>query len=159
MGSTFDGVLNFPIGGSAADAGALPGTSRDVYGEDVVFNDDTVLSAKGDYAITQGEDNLRRAVWRRLIVRPGEYKTNPKYGVGVLSFVKKGITKSNMDELRHRIIDNLSLERRINKVLSVEITERMFGDQTGISILIVVQALGRTVRLQPFNFTSQQAGV
>ena len=157
--SSFDGIFNFPFGGSQSpENGALPGTSRDIFGEDVLFNTDTILTRKGDYSIVMGEDNLSRSVWRRLVTRPGEYKTNPSYGVGIYSYLKKPTTKSNLDELRHRIIDNLGSERRIDKVLEVDVTEMLFGSDTGIRIVISVQAFGRTQRLKPFNFTSTQSG-
>lgn len=128
-----------------------------VFGTDLLFNRNLVVSAKGDYTEVTGEENLRRAILRRLAVVPGTYKYRPTYGVGLYSFVKKRMTKSLLDQLSHRITDQLSQDRRIDKVLSATVTRETFSDQNGnpvpgLSVVVVVQAKGKQLRFQPFNF-------
>lgn len=127
---------------------------NDVYGTDVLYTDDVQVSAKGDLATIDGIDNLRRSILRRLLVRPGEYKLNPQYGAGVPSYVKKGQTKANLDELQHAIVDQLSRERRIDKVLAITVSATMFDQQPGIIVSIQVLAIGRNISFEPFSFNS-----
>lgn len=128
-------------------------TTLDSYGRDVLFVDDFQTTAKGDYATVDAFENLRRAVLRRLLVRPGEYKLNPNYGVGVTTYVKRAQTKANLDLLRHAVVDQLSRERRIEKVLSVDVTATFFGNQPGVIIAVRCLAIGRSVEFSPLSFT------
>lgn len=125
------------------------------YGVDVLFTDDLQVTPKGDYQTITGLENLRRAILRRLIVAPGEYKLNPQYGVGIARFVKKGMTKANLDELRHLIVDNISRERRIDKVAAILVQSTFFDQDPGIVVTVSVIAKGRKQAFQPFNFTAQ----
>ncbi len=127
-----------------------------VFGKDLLFNGNLVISGKGDYTTVEGEENLRRAIIRRLVVRPGEYKLKPLYGVGIGSFIKKAMSKSVLTQLQHRISDNLSRDRRIEKILSVTLTPTTFGNQTGLSVVIVIQSKGKKLAFQPFNFARVQ---
>lgn len=153
MPSPLDQQLNFSLGGPPGSDAASVAAS--VFGKDVMFNEEAVLAPKGDYLTVEGIDNLRRAVWRRLIVRPGEYRLKPHYGVGILTYVKKPITRATIDELTHRIRDNLSRERRIEKVLTVQVVSTFFGTHPGIIVTVQVRAIGRDVTFQPFNFSSE----
>lgn len=127
----------------------------DAYGRDILFTDDVQETAKGDLATVDGIENLRRSILRRLSVRPGEYKLNPQYGAGVPAYVKKAQTKANLDELRHAIVDQLSRERRIEKVLECSVEATFYGEQPGIIITLRVLAIGRNVAFQPFTFTAK----
>lgn len=144
------GTLGGPnVGGSDPESAQL-----DVYGRDILFTDDVQTSPGGDLTTVDGIENLRRSILRRLLVRPGEYKLNPKYGAGVPAYVKKAQTKANLDELKHAIVDQLSRERRVEKVLAVDVEATFFGEQPGVVVSIQVLAIGRNVSFQPFNFTS-----
>lgn len=126
-----------------------------VLGTDVLFNGTFPVTPKGDYQEVSGDENLRRAILRRMITNPGDYKKNPAYGVGLPAFIKKGMTASRLAELRHRILDNLSQERRIDKILSVVLTPTVANDQPALQVDLVVQSKGRQVRFQPMLFSSR----
>lgn len=143
------GIPGLNIQGSDPSADQL-----DVYGKDLLFTDDLQITAAGDYEIVEGFENLRRAILRRLLVSPNEYKLNPAYGVGIQRYVKKLQTKANLDALRHAIVDNLSRERRLDRVVSVGVGATFFGENPGIVVTVHAVALGRDHRFQPFNFTS-----
>jgi phage baseplate assembly protein W len=142
--------------------GVDPQKARDdIYGTDLLFLDDLQVTAKGDWATVQDVENLRRAIMRRLIVKPGEYRFNPKYGVGIASYVKKPATKALLDQLRHAIVDNISQDRRVEKVLEVTVTSVIITGadgnlDTALSVVVRVQAIGRDVRFQPFTFASKE---
>lgn len=151
MASPFDLPFELPLGGPAAPL--PPGEEiPDAFGTDVFFDGNTHVTASGDLLELSGRENLRRSIIRRLITNPGEYRLNPTYGVGVLTFVKKPITQSNIDRLEQRIRDQLPQDPRIEQVLEISITSVFFGSVPGIKIAITVQASGRSLRFQPFQF-------
>lgn len=133
----------------------------DVYGTDLLFLDDLKVTSKGDWATVNDVENLRRAILRRLIVKPGEYRFNPKYGVGIGTYVKKRKTKALLDQLQHAIVDNISQDRRVEKVLEVTVSDVVITGadgslDTALSVVVRVQAIGRDVRFQPFTFASKE---
>ncbi len=146
-------TFTFDVTTPAQSTDITPPNSNTAYnGTDILFTGILPLNPKGDYTLVTGDENLRRAILRRLVVKPGEYKKNPTYGCGLPSFVKKAMSQSALDSLRHRIIDNLSRDRRVEKIISVTLTKTTFDNQTGLSVAVVVQSKGRTIPFQPFNF-------
>lgn len=117
-------------------------------GKDLYFDGDTRVGPSGDYVLVRGLEALRQSIYRRLLTRPGEFKLRPTYGVGVLSYVKKRLNVSELDELKGRIVDQLSLDDRIEQVRDVQI-ERT---ENQIRINVVIQAAGETLKFQPFDF-------
>lgn len=130
-------------------------TQADVFGKDVFFDGRHRVTSQGDYQTVQGEDNLRRWVHRCLITRPGDYKLRPNFGVGMQDYVKKTRTKSTIDELTLRIKGQIARDRRVQKVLQVLVTEEQFGDDTGLKVVVIVQAFGRTLRPLAYSFKKE----
>lgn len=145
---------NFPLsswlGGQPPAPTATGESVRDELGVDC----STDMTPKGDYAQVAGYENLRRSIWRRLKTRRGGYRLRPEFGCGVPDFVKKPLTASRIDELRHAIIENISLDRRVDHVESVEITPGTNAGPDGVTISIAVKAKGRVLAFQPFSFSS-----
>ena len=121
-------------------------------GKDVLFNGDYAVTAAGDYVLVEGLTALRAAVYRRLLTRPGEYKARPEYGVGIMDFVKRRNVPTTLAEIRQRVTDQLSLDPRISEVR--EVVVEAFPD--GIKLGIVIQASGKTLTFQPFDFRETQ---
>lgn len=138
--------LTFPTSPVPVDEG-----TRDLYGYDIYFHGDLLVTAGGDYARVGGKDNLRAAIYRRLITRPGEFRFRPDYGVGVQTFVKKTMSQANLDALRQRIVDQLSQDRRID---SVEATMEpvSINGKTALKIYVQIKAGGETRKFEPFTF-------
>jgi phage baseplate assembly protein W len=126
-------------------------TEIDLWGVDILFDDDTQVTASGDYATVEGNAALRQAILIRLITSPGEYAIRPDYGCGVGQWVKKRMTKVERDLLRQTIIEQLSQEERISKVEDVVVESLTSGNTTGIRITVKVTALGRE---NSFAFTN-----
>lgn len=126
-----------------------PAEQGAVLGNDVFFKSDYAVSPSGDWQVVAGEAALRAALYRRLMTRPGEYRARPTYGVGLPDFVKRRANSTAIDELRVAIVDQLSLEPRIDEVVDVSV-ERT---DTGLRLGVTVRAVGRTVRFQPQNFS------
>lgn len=149
-------ITGSPLDGGLSTSLPLTPAQIEVFGVDLLFNGDLVITPKGDYAEVAGDENLRRAIIRRLITRPGEYRRNASYGCGLLSYVKKKMTQSALAELEQRIRDNLSRERRLDKIVSLTLTPTTYdGNQPALQVSITVQAKGRTVQFRPMTFTRQ----
>lgn len=123
-----------------------------LFGTDIYFENDFVVTSAGDYLLRSGIANLKAAIYRRLITRPGEYKFVPEYGVGIRDYVKKRSNAATIDSLRTAITEQLLRERRIDSV------ERVALDVTpdAINVGIVIKAAGRALRFRPFQFTEEQ---
>lgn len=138
------------------DGEGKPGTkltdeTLDALGADIFFDGDLHVHAGGDFVLVEGLAAMRQAIYHRLLTKPGEYKRNPNYGVGVMSYVKRRRTRSVLDHLRGRIIDQLSLDRRIDEVLSV-VVENITD---GVKIAIKVRVAGEALTFRPFEFTER----
>lgn len=126
-------------------------TEIDLFGVDLLFDDDLQVTASGDYATVDGYRALEQAIKIRLITTPGEYATRPDFGVGLTRWLKKRMTKSERDSLRQTIIEQLAQEERISKVEDVTVESLTSGNTTGVKILVRVTALGRE---NSFAFTA-----
>lgn len=127
-------------------------------GKDLYFDGDYAVNRAGDYVVVTGLTAMRQAIYTRLITRPGEYRTRPDYGVGVLSYVKKRLISTELELLEGRIIDQLSLDDRIEQVREVKVerlTGTLGGGGEGVRIGIAVQVAGETLRFKPFDFTPE----
>jgi phage baseplate assembly protein W len=155
----FNLPFNFPLGGPGQDRTASP--KKPFYGKDLLFIYSSLqVTPKGDYATVEEEENLRRAIWRRLITAPGEYRLRPNYGAGVEDFVRKPMTQANLSQLEIRIREQLLQDRRVESVPTITLTPTVFttssgGQQPGLVVEIQVQALGRTMRTMRYDFSRE----
>jgi hypothetical protein len=110
-----------PISPDVYAAQEILGT--DIWLGNVSSNPDTVLTSSGDLHIISGRECLRQAIIRRLITRPGEWATNPTYGVGATDYIRERNTQEKRDELKSKIRGQLILDPRISRVDGIEIEE------------------------------------
>lgn len=126
-------------------------TAIDLFGVDILFEDDVRVTASGDYAVVEGYAALRQAVLIRLITAPGEYAVQPDFGCGIAKWVKKRMSKSDRDSLRQTILEQLSKEERIQKVEEVTVESLTSNNTTGVKVSVRVSALGKE---NSFAFTT-----
>jgi phage baseplate assembly protein W len=138
-------------GSSSGSATPANETEIDLFGVDVLFEDDLQVTGSADYATVEGYAALRQAILIRLITTPGEYAVRPDFGCGVAQWLKKRMTTSELDTLRQRIIEQLSQEERIQKVEEVSVESLSLAGTTGVKISVRVSALGRE---NSFSFTT-----
>lgn len=145
-------------GWTIPDPVALPSTvpvdqgKRALFGYDILFKQGAMpLTAGGDYVRIGGEENLRAAVYRRLITRPNEFRFRPTYGAGIQSFVKKVQSQANIDACKQRIKDQLSQDRRIQNV-AVDVAPVTINTRAALKVSIKITANGRTHAFEPFTF-------
>lgn len=138
-------------GGSAsADLSAEQLQERQ-FGTDIKFENDYDITSAGDYLLLSGLENLRAAVYRRLLTNPGEYKLVPDYGVGMKRWVKKPDTSANRAEMKTIIEQQLLRDPRIQEIVQIAIES--LENQPGVKVGIVLRANGRALRFRPFTFT------
>lgn len=153
-GSGFAPPFNFPLGGPPPSQ-AQQKAQKDQFGKDLFFDGDVHVTPQGDYLTVEGVENLRRGVLRRLMTEPGEYRVNPTYGVGLPGLLKKPMNKAVLSQLRQRIVQQLGQDRRIDKVITCDLTPFVTASNSGLTVTVVVQAIGRDVRFQPFQFAKE----
>lgn len=136
---------------SSTPVGSDTDPMLDVVGRDLLFTDDTQLTPSGDYQTIEGKDLVRQAVLTRLMVKPGEYRVRPEYGVGVESYVKKAMGQSTLDQLKSRITEQLHQEPLVESVLDVTLS-KVDGAFPGLKVGVRVRAAGREMRFDPFVF-------
>ena len=117
-------VFTVPSSPAALSTGAI--SRRDsIYGRDISYDvRDSVtpnmdVTPARDWALIAGRECLRQSLIRRLITEPGEWTTNPSYGVGAIAFVKARDSAGNRDELERRIRAQFTMDARVKSVDSV----------------------------------------
>lgn len=144
--------LGFPLGPLVPPPPSGTGPDADPNGVDILFSASKKVTAAGDFQTVVGEENLRRAILRRLMTRPGTYRTKPTYGAGVPDFVKKLANAATLEDLQNRVRAQVQQDRRVDKVLTCVVTKETFGDQPGVRIVLTVQSKGRTLKPMRFDF-------
>lgn len=141
-------------GSTGATAPTVPATSVfpekelvAAFGRDLFFDTDYRVTDAGDWLIVEFEDALRQSMRRRIITTPGEWQTNPDYGVGARLFLKARRTPAMIDELRERIRSQMQADERIRSVEQVDIDTETIAD--GLKISVKVQPKGRADRVKP----------
>lgn len=114
-----------------------------LFGEDLLFTDDLQVTASGDYATVDGVAAVKQALLNRILTSPGEYAPFPDYGVGIRNWVKKRLSRADIDSLRTLILDQAVKEDRIERILEVSVERADQGESTGIQITVRAVVLGR----------------
>jgi len=141
--------FNPTLGGGPA---GLYDAEKDAYGRDLFFDGNLAVDASEDYKTVDGIENYRRALIRRIIVRPGEYRLRPDYGAGLLSYVKKAFTPTVRAEIVQRITEQVARDRRTERVVSVSLdVVKDINNREYFKVSLVVLAFGRRQELRPFQ--------
>lgn len=148
----------FTVPSSPATVQAKAITRREsVYGKDISYNvrdlkvPNMEVTAAGDWATIAGRECLRQSLIRRLITEPGEWTTNPTYGVGSPAFVKARDSKGNRDALEARIRSQFVQDPRVDSVDSVKIVR----GTNSIRFIIRVIPVGEIDSAQPLTVTHE----
>lgn len=139
-----------PSAGIALSPGSIDAALRTLFGTDIWLDVagttvDRVVEAGGDWKTVTGEEAVRQSLLRRLITNPGDWKTNPTYGVGARQFVKRKANKATADELITRIRGQFLADKRVESVLAVTVE---WGDGL-MRIAVAVNLIGRSLRSKP----------
>lgn len=110
-------------------------------GVDVKIQGDYAKSATGDLQLIDGLQNLREAIYRRILTTPGEVIHRPGYGVGLRRYLNRPCTVTNQQELSNAIRLNIMNEQRIEKINTIQC---LWVDEA-VHVNVSVVAYGRSV--------------
>lgn len=89
-------------------------------GTDIAFKGGGMsLTATGDIATISGLENLKQALFNRMITVPGSLKHRPDYGVGVPLFLGAASSLSKQQELAYKIKEQCELDARVEEITGV----------------------------------------
>ena len=89
-------------------------------GKDIAFKGGGMsISPTGDVALVEGLENLKQALFNRMITVPGSLKHRPNYGVGVPLFLGAISSLSKQQELAGKIKEQCELDPRVEEITGV----------------------------------------
>lgn len=92
----------------------------DFYLVDLAFQSDFVITPAGDLETITGLDNLKQALFHRLITQPGTLIHRPNYGVGIKSFQNSVNSAANQAEIFSRVREQFSKDTRVEEVTGIQ---------------------------------------
>lgn len=120
---------------------------------DIMHKKDYILTSSGDRMTISGLDNLKEALFRRLITEPGSLVHRPQYGVGIKSYIGAPATLSNQRKLAGRIEEQFLRDPRVKKLLGVSFNSEDKTPDT-FTIVVRVSVVGYdevTMKFTPFG--------
>ena len=107
-----------------------------------------------DLSVSSGLDNLRQAIEIRLLTPKGELAAlgHADYGSRLPDLIGQPNTETNRNLAKLYVIEALKQERRIEKIVAVDVTPAP-GQRQLIKIFLKVQAIGvqQVIDLGPFT--------
>lgn len=121
-----------------------------MFGPDIRFRGDYEITARGDYALTEGVECAHQSVQREALANPGELVYRPEWGYGLRAALFRSPTKSLVEELRTRAETRTRANPRVTRVRECSLRQVEFDDgKHGLELDLRVDAGGRDSRLPP----------
>lgn len=108
---------------------------------DLKFNGDFGVTPTGDIETITGRDNLRQALFHRLITVPGSLAHRPGYGVGIKRYQNAIDTIDQKRDLVLKIQEQFAQDRRVLDVIAVRFTQDEINPGK-FTVLVKVRAVG-----------------
>ena len=113
----------------------------ELYGRDLFHNGDYDVTDSGDLDTIEGLENLKQALFQRLVTYPGSLIHRPNYGVGIKRFLNSISSLANQRELFTIIQEQFALDPRVEEVTGVLFTTSD-GKPQETRILVRVKPVG-----------------
>lgn len=118
---------------------------------DIAFKSDLVQTASGDLDVIAGLDNLKEALFRRLITTPGAVIHRPEYGCNLKAFQGSLANLENQRRLAQTIKEQFELDTRVEVVTGVSFNvDDNKPDMVKVNVKVSVRGYGET----GFNFVA-----
>lgn len=119
--------------------------------EDIHFDGDIRTAPNGDLALIRGLNNLKQALFHRLITVKGSLAHRPDYGVGIKRYQNQVATLAKQRELALEIKNQFEQDFRVDKLLSVSFKAEPSGLFT-VTYKVQVKGIGEiTETSDPFG--------
>ena len=93
------------------------------YKRDLKFGNDFGVTSRGDLEQVTGLDNIRQAVFQRLITSPGSIAHRPGYGVGIKNYQNSPMTIATQQEIMLAMQKQFVDDDRIEELEELSITQ------------------------------------
>jgi phage baseplate assembly protein W len=124
---------------------------EDNFLQDLEFKGDFKSAPNGDFALIKGIENLKQALYHRLITVPGSLVHRPGYGVGVQQFQNDVSSLPRQRQLALIIKAQFEQDARVSEVKTIKFEQSSSGELV-IQYVITAVGLGDlTDSVQPFG--------
>lgn len=124
---------------------------NDNFLQDLEFKGDFKAAPNGDFSIIKGIENLKQALYHRLITVQGSLVHRPEYGVGVQTFQNDVGSLARQRQLALIIKQQFEQDARVSEVKTIKFNK----DANGVFFIqYVVEAVGigeLTDTVEPFG--------
>lgn len=124
---------------------------NDSFFQDLEFKSDFKAAPNGDFQFIKGIENLKQALYHRLITVPGSLVHRPEYGVGVQLFQNDIGSLAKQRQLALIIKQQFEQDSRVSEVKTIKFNK----DEQGVFFIqYVAEAVGIgeiTDAVQPFG--------
>jgi len=94
-------------------------TIDEVLKTDIALIGDMQKAPDGDYQTISGLNNIRQALFRRLLASQGSLVHRPDYGVGIKDFLNAPSSLSNQRALALRVQEQFEQDSRVEEVVGL----------------------------------------
>lgn len=113
---------------------------EEILGRDIAHKSDYVLTATGDLDTISGLENIKNALFHRLITSPGSLIHRPNYGVGIKDFQGAPNTIDVKRQMALKIQEQFEQDPRVESVLGVSInSDDLTPEKTEVIVRVRVQ--------------------
>lgn len=126
---------------------------EEVLGRDIAHKSDFLLTATGDLDTLSGLENVKQALYRRLLTSPGSLIHRPNYGVGIKDFQNAPAGLETQRQLALRIQEQFEQDPRIESVLGVRLdVNDLFPEMTEVIVRVRVRGYDEEASLNFIPF-------
>jgi phage baseplate assembly protein W len=113
-------------------------------GKDIAHQRDFILTPSGDLETSIGLQNLKEALYRRLLTTPGSLIHRPDYGVGIKNWQNGLNSIARQRELANRISSQFQEDPRIESVSAVEVLPNDNPSLLQLKVKVKVRGYGES---------------
>jgi phage baseplate assembly protein W len=121
--------------------------------KDICHKSDLKRSSTGDLDVIDGLENVKNALFHRLITVPGSLIHRPEYGVGLKMYQNSISSLATQRQLALKIEEQFLRDPRVEEVTSVSVSIDRANPQK-VTIIVLVKIVGygeNEVQFTPFG--------
>lgn len=113
---------------------------------DLAFKNDFVSTPSGGIDVISGLDNIKEALFRRLVTTPGSVIHRPEYGCNLKSFQGAINNLENQRKMAQTIKEQFEQDDRVEEVTGVSFTvDDNKPDIIKVNVKVSIKGYGETV--------------